>query len=80
MKLEIEQLKTKSTINNNLTHNTTHHTTNNITHNNNSKNVFIVNNYGNENKDYITHDYLINFTKKTISGTYVELIHPFFTF
>ena len=64
MKLEIEHLKSKSTIHNNLTHNTTHHTTNNITHNNNSKNVFIVNNYGNENKDYITHDYLINLLKK----------------
>ena len=26
--------------------------------------MYLLNNYGNENKDYITHDYLINLLKK----------------
>ena len=90
MKKEIEELKnykiqnenntTNNTTNNNIINNCHYTTTNN--HNDNSVNIHI-NNYGCENKDYITKDYLIKLLKtpfqaipKLIEYTHFNKDHP----
>jgi len=69
---------------NNTTNNITNKTNNVINNNDNSTNINVtINNYGNENKDYITKDYLIELLKtpfqaipKLIEYTHFNKEHP----
>ena len=70
--LLIELSKNTSAINNNITNNTTHHT------NNNQKIINInINNYGNENTEYLNKDYLNNLLNGAFSAIpkLIEKIH-----
>ena len=86
----VENLKICS--NGNISNNNSHNTTNNITNktkneinnNDNSTNINVtINNYGNENRDYITKQYLINLLKapfqaipRLIEYTHFNKDHP----
>jgi len=88
----VENLKISSNSNINNSNNNSHNTTNNITNktknqinnNDNSTNINVtINNYGNENRDYITKQYLINLLKapfqaipRLIEYTHFNKEHP----
>ena len=86
----MEKSNNASVNNSNNTNNTTNNNNttniNNTNSNNNSNNItnnIILNNYGSENKDYITHDYLLELLKKPfqaipelIKYTYFNDEHP----
>ena len=88
--LLLEKSNNASVNNSNNTNNTTNNNNttniNNTNSNNNSNNItnnIILNNYGSENKDYITHDYLLELLKKPfqaipelIKYTYFNDEHP----